>query len=48
MYVAYFAAELLEDIKTCKIVKERSGVFRENGEYNTKKMLKIIEILMED
>jgi len=48
MYMAHFALELSDDTKSCKVVKDRSGLFRENTEYKTKKMLKIIELLMED
>ncbi len=48
MYMAHFALELSEDIKTCKVVKDRFGLFNPSTEFNTKKMLKIVEILMED
>jgi len=48
MYMAYFALEISEDSKKCKVVKDRSGLFNQGVEYKTKKMLKIIEILMED
>ena len=46
--MADFAFELSEEAKKCKMVKDRSGLFRQDVEYKTKKMLKIIEILMED
>ena len=48
MYMAQFAIELSEDGKKCKVVKDRFGLFNQAVEFDTKKMLKIVEILMED
>ena len=47
-YTSFIALELSKDAKSCKFVKDRSGLFNLNREYNTKKVLKIVQILMED
>jgi len=48
MQMAQYALVLSEDVKTCHIVKDRTGTFNENNSHSTKKMLKMIEILIDD
>jgi hypothetical protein len=44
---ASFVLELSDNNEICKIIKDRSGIFRDETKYETKKIVKIIEILLE-
>lgn len=48
MQMAQYALVLSEDTKTCHVVKDRTGTFNQNIDHPTKKMLKMIEILLDD
>jgi hypothetical protein len=48
MLMAHYALTLSEDIKTCYVVKDRTATFNQNIAHPTKKMLKMIKILLDD
>lgn len=45
--LADYTIKLSDDGKTCFVVKDRSGLLQLGSQHQVKKMLKIIEILME-
>lgn len=48
MQMAQYALTLSEDVKTCYVVKDRTATFNQNINHPTKKMLKMIEIMLDD
>ena len=48
MQMAQYALTLSEDVKTCYVVKDRTATFNQNINHPTKKMLKMIQILLDD
>lgn len=48
MLYAHAALGLSEDTETCTVLKDRSGLLNLGVSCNTKKMLKMLEILVED
>lgn len=48
MQMAQYVLCLSEDTKTCYVVKDRTGTFNTNNSHPTKKMLKMIQILLDD
>lgn len=48
MQMAQYALTLSEDVKTCYVIKDRTGTFNKNIDHPTKKMLKMIEIMLDD
>ena len=48
MQMASFAFKLSDDQTQCMVLKDRSGCINQNWTYDTKKVLKIVQILMED
>ena len=48
MQMAQYALTLSEDVKTCYVVKDRTATFNQNIAHPTKKMLKMIQILLDD
>jgi hypothetical protein len=45
MQYAAFVLFLMEDGKTCQVLKDRSGTFSQNVTHSTKKMLSMIDVL---
>ena len=45
---SFIALKLSDDKETCTVLKDRFCIFDKNNSFKTKKMLKIVEILMED
>lgn len=48
MQMAQYVLVLSEDTKTCHVVKDRTGTFNQNNAHPTKKMLKMIQIMLDD
>ena len=48
MQFAQYALKLSEDAKTCHIIKDRTATFNDQIGHSTKKMLKMIEIMLDN
>ena len=48
MQMAQYALTLSEDTKTCYVIKDRTATFNASMDHSTKKMLKMIKIMLDD
>lgn len=48
MQFAQYALKLSEDTKECYVIKDRTATFNDKINHPTKKMLKMIEIMLDD
>jgi hypothetical protein len=48
MQFAQYALKLSEDAKTCHMIKDRTATFNDQIGHSTKKMLKMIEIMLDN
>ena len=48
MQMAQYALVLSEDVKACHVIKDRTSTFNSQISHPTKKMLKMIEIMLDD
>lgn len=48
MQFAQYALKMSEDLKNCQVIKDRTATFNENTTHPTKKMLKMIKIMLDD
>lgn len=48
MQFAQYALKMSEDLKLCNIIKDRTATFNAENTHSTKKMLKMIKIMLDD